>query len=50
MKKVKMLFLDPIKSLSSLRHKLIAQRVAQHTDVQSGVHYHSGAIQLPSTT
>ena len=48
MKKVKMFFLDPIKSLSSLRHKLIAQRVAQHTDVQSQVDTlnNSGALAI----
>ena len=37
MKKVQMLCLGPKKSLSSPRLKLMAQRMAQHTDDQSQV-------------
>ena len=43
-----MLCLGPIKSLSSLRCKLTAQGMAQHTCVHSQVRYHS-AIKVPHT-
>ena len=48
MKKVYMLCLGPKKSLSSQMLELTTQGMAQHTNDQSQVWYHS-AIQVPLT-